>query len=182
MLNYCPYLARVPHPQSGRTLWWSRPGWRAASISASHTILLWSVVPFHSRHQLSTDTRTQNLWQCVGPWSARLTPFRVASSSARFMCLESFSGRSQQASSMMNSSTARATPRASELASTQTVNSFPSTHQFPRTGSSWVTLATVSVSMLCKAASRTSSSHPDYIDVARRFIATTATLSQPHTG
>ena len=29
-------------------------------------------------------------------WSARLTPFKVASSSARFMCLESFSGQSQQ--------------------------------------------------------------------------------------
>ena len=56
-------------------------------------------------------------------WSARLTPLRVASSSARFTCLESFSSQSQQASLMKNSSTARATPRASELASTQTVNS-----------------------------------------------------------
>ena len=65
-------------------------------------------------------------------WSTRLTPFRVASSSARFICLESFSGRSQQASAMMNSST----PRASELASTQTMNLFPSMHQFLRTGSS----------------------------------------------
>ena len=91
------------------------------------------------------------------------------------MCLESFSGRSQQASLTMNSSTAGATSRVSELASTQTVNLFPSTYQFPCTGS-------VSVSMFCRAVSCTSSSHPDDTDVARRFMAATTTLSQPHTG
>ena len=115
-------------------------------------------------------------------WRTRLTPFRVASSLARFMCLESFSGRSQQAPSTMNSSTARATPRASKLESTQTVNSFPSTHQFSRTGSSWVTLATVSISMLHRAALRTSLSHSDNTDVERCFMAATATQSQPHMG
>ena len=46
-------------------------------------------------------------------WSARLIPFRVATSSARFKCHSSFSGRSQQASSMMDPLSPRATSIAS---------------------------------------------------------------------
>ena len=98
------------------------------------------------------------------------------------MCLASFSDRSQQASSTMASLASRATPMANDLASTQTVNSFPSTHQSPRNGSSRVTLGTVSVSMLLRVASRTSSSHPDDTEVSRCFMAASATLSQPHMG
>ena len=97
------------------------------------------------------------------------------------MCLASFSGRIQQASSMMAPLATRATSMASELTSTQTMNSFPSTHQSPRTASSRVTLATVSVSMLLWIASRTSSSHPNDTEVPRRSIAATVTLSQLHT-
>ena len=81
----------------------------------------------------------------------------MASSSARFMCLASFSRRSQKASSTMAPLASRITPMASELASTKTVNSLPSTHQSPHTGSSRVTLVTVSVNMLLRKASRTSS-------------------------
>ena len=48
--------------------------------------------------------------------------------SARFMFLASFSSRSQQASSTIALLASRTTPMASELASTQTVNSFPSSY------------------------------------------------------
>ena len=72
---------------------------------------------------------------------------------------------------------------AREVVSTHMVNSFPLTHQSPHTGSSQVTLAMVSVSMLLRVASRTSSSYPDDTEVACHFIGTTTTtLSQPHTG
>ena len=75
----------------------------------------------------------------------------------------------------------RATPMASELASTQAVNSLPSTYQSLCTGLSQVTLAMVLVSMPFRVASCTSSFHPDDTEVACHFIAATATLSQPHT-
>ena len=110
-------------------------------------------------------------------WSASLTPFKVVSSSARFMCLASFSYQSQQASSMMAPLASRATSMASEQASTKTVNSFPSSLWIIR-----VTLAMVSVSMLLRVASRTSLSHPDDTEVACCFIAAIPTLSQPHMG
>ena len=76
----------------------------------------------------------------------------------------------------------RVTPMVSELVSTQTVNSFPSMHQSPRSGSFCVTLAIVSVSMLLRVASCTSSSHSNDTEVAHHFIAATATLNQPHMG
>ena len=66
-------------------------------------------------------TETVTMWSplaCNG--SARLTPFKETSSSARFWCLASFSGRSQQAASTMTLLVSRATLMASELASTQT--------------------------------------------------------------
>ena len=53
-------------------------------------------------------------------WSARLIPFRVVSSTARFICCASFPGCSQQASSMMDPLSS------SELASTEMMSSFPS--------------------------------------------------------
>ena len=115
-------------------------------------------------------------------WSARLIPFRVASISARFICRVSFSGHSQLASSMMDPLSWKATPMASELASTQTVSSFPLTRQSPRTGSSCIILFIVSVIMHLRVTSCTSSSHVDVTEVTRHFMAAAATLSQPHTG
>ena len=93
------------------------------------------------------------------------------------MCLTSFSSRSQQISFPIAPLASRVTPMASEQASTQTVNSFLSMHQSPYIGSSRVTLAMVSVSMLLRVASCTSSSHPDITEVACYFMAVTATMS-----
>ena len=78
---------------------------------------------------------------------AKLAPLRAASSSARLMCLASLVGCSQQASSMTVPFISNATPVATELASTQTVISLPSIHQFPPTGSASRTLVKVSANI-----------------------------------
>ena len=115
-------------------------------------------------------------------WSTRLIPFRIASSLARFIWRVSFSGRSQQASSMMDPLSSRVTPMASELASTQTVSSFMLTHQSPCPRSSCITLSIVSVITHLRVMSCTSSSHPDITEVTRHFMASATTLNQLHTG
>ena len=130
--------------------------------------------------------RTGSMTLCspVAPhWSIKLIPFRVASSLARFLCRTSFSGRSQQVSSVMGLLSSRATLMASKLASTQTVSSFPLTHQSPRTWSSCITLSIFSIVMHLRVTSCTSSFHPDITEVPRRFMAAAAaTVSRPHTG
>ena len=88
--------------------WGFQPAGWAASVSTFHLIPWWS--SSLSVHQLSTDTCS-----LACHWSTMLTLFKVASSSAKFMCLESFSSQNQQASSMMAPLVSRATPMASEL-------------------------------------------------------------------
>ena len=78
-------------------------------------------------------------------WRTRLIPFRVTSTSARFLCCMWFSGYSQQVSSMIDPLSSRVTPMARELASTQTASSFPLMHQSPRMGLSCFTLSVVLV-------------------------------------
>ena len=102
-------------------------------------------------------------------WSTRLIPFRVVSSLARFICHISFSGRSQQASSMMDPLSSRAIPMASKLVSTQMVSSFPLTHLSPCTGSSCITLSIISVFVHLGVTSCTSLSHPDVTSYAKLY-------------
>ena len=113
---------------------------------------------------------------------AKWIPLRVASSSARLMCWASLIGRSQLASSMTIPFDSNATPVATELASTQTVISLPSVHQFPPTGSASRTLVKVSANIWLREAFLILSSQPFVTAVARRFINATAIQSHPHTG
>ena len=73
-------------------------------------------------------------------------------------------------------------PVATELASTQTVISLPSIHQFPPTGSASRTVVKVSANMWQREAFLILSSQPFVTAVARHLINATATLSHPHTG
>ena len=74
----------------------------------------------HDLLWIQAVTESVTMWSTLTcHWSTRLTPFKVASISARFMCLASFSSRSQQASTLMALLVSRVTPMASELASTQ---------------------------------------------------------------
>ena len=143
----------------------------------------WSVALFRSVHLIS-NAGSMTLCSTVAcHWSARLIPFRVTSSSARFICRMSFSGRSQQVSSMMDPLSSRTTPMASELASTQMVSSFSLTHQSYCKGLSCIILSIVSVIMHLRVTLCTSLSHPDVTEVTRCFMAAAAaTLSQSHTG
>ena len=138
----------------------------------------WSVVLSRSAHLMSNVVCMPSPWWCV----AQLIPFRVASSSARFICSVSFSGHSQQVSSMMDLLSSRMTPIASELASTQMVSSFPLIHQLPCMGLSGITLSIVSVIIYLGVTSCTSLSHPYVTEITWRFIAAAATLSHLHIG
>ena len=99
-------------------------------------------------------THTESVTKCntvASHWRAKLIPLRATSSSARLMCWASLIGRSQHSSSMTVPFVSNATPVATELASTQTVISLPSVHQFPPTGSASRTLVKVSVNIWLRA-------------------------------
>ena len=128
---------------------------------------------------------TESVTKCntvASHWRAKLIPLRVASSSARLMCWASLIGRSQHASSMTIPFVSNATPVATELASTQTVISLPSVHQFPPMGSASHSLVKVSANIWLREAFLILSSQPLVTAVAKCFINATATLSHPHTG
>ena len=130
-------------------------------------------------------THTKSVTKCntvASHWRAKLAPLRGASSSARLMCWASLVGRSQHASSTTVPFVSNATPVATEFASTQTVISLPSIHQFPSTGSASRTLVKVSANIWQREAFVILLSQPFVTAVARRFINATATLSHPHTG
>ena len=115
-------------------------------------------------------------------WSARLTPFITASSSARLMWAASFVGRNQQASSTAAPSFSNSAPIARELASTHTFSSSPCTHQSPFAGSSCFTLAMVSFTMRTNKSSVVSSSQPLVTALALLFMVPVAARVHPHTG
>ena len=113
---------------------------------------------------------------------AKFIPLIIVSSSARLICLESFSGRNQQASSTTAPSYTSDTPVARELASIHTVRAWPSTHHLPRAGSSLCTLVRTSLIMVLRGASSILSSQPAVMSDALRLMNATATRSQPPTG
>ena len=142
----------------------------------------WSVVLSRLAHVISNARCMLRLWQHVALLLARLIPFRIASSSVKFICSMSFSDRSQQASSRMDPLSSRVTSISSELASTQKGSTFLSMHQLPHTGMCCITLFIVLFIMYHRVTLCTSSSHPDVTEVMCHFMAAAATLNQPHIG
>ena len=54
--------------------WWFQPTWAATFVSAFHLMPWWSVKPFRSMCQLSTNAYTPSLWWCEAPWLATEVP------------------------------------------------------------------------------------------------------------
>ena len=113
---------------------------------------------------------------------AKFIPLIMASSSARLICWESFSGRNQQASSTTAPSYTSDTPVARELASTHTLRAWLLTHHLSRAGSSLCTLVITSLIMVLRGVSSILSSHPVVMSDALCLMNTTATQSPPPTG
>ena len=162
---------------------WSVPSRRLISISDAalvHTLAFSDRVSEIHRCTQAETVRRRIMFalQC----SARLTPLNTVSSSARLMCLSASTGRSQLASSIMAPSYSIDTPVARELASTNTVTSWPFAHQSPCAGSVCDDLNIISSSIRRNIGSCVSSSHPIVTAFALRFTNAAATRSQPHTG
>ena len=129
-------------------------------------------------------TQTESVNKCKVVVFHRITkfiPLIMASSSARLICWESFSGRNQQACSTTAPSYTSDTPVSRELASTHTLRAWPSTHHLPRAGSSLCTLVRTSLMMVLRGVSLILSSHPAVTSDALRWMNATATRSQPPT-
>ena len=113
--------------------------------------------------------------------NARLRPFTMVSTSAKFIYWASFVGRSQHASSRMSPCLSYTTLVANDLKSTHGFNSFLHTLQLPQTGSSQVNLASTSSTTRLREASSTGSSHPLVTAVTHLFRTLAITRSQLQT-
>ncbi|KFD51932.1 hypothetical protein M513_07261, partial [Trichuris suis] len=82
----------------------------------------------------------------------------------------------------MAPSTSRATPMASELASTQTLASSPVTSRIPRAGSRDLASETTSWRSILSSSSSIAWSHVDVASLTLLLIRAVTTLSQPQTG
>ena len=106
----------------------------------------------------------------------------VESRSAKFICWASFVRWRQYASSRMSPCLSNTMPVANELASTYAFNSSLDMLQFPRTGSSRVTLASTSSMIRLGEASSARSSHLLITAVTHLFRTLAIMHSQPQTG
>ncbi|KFD45050.1 hypothetical protein M513_12248 [Trichuris suis] len=97
------------------------------------------------------------------------------------MCWAS-SGRNHEASSIIEPPPSSATPRASPLASTQTLALSPETSHVPCAGSCFFTLAAISSRNDRMAPFSTGSFHVLVTALMTLLAKAAATLSQPHTG
>ena len=130
-------------------------------------------------------TQAESVWRCnivAFHINAMFTPWNTALSSDKFMCCISLTFHKQLTSSTAALSCSRDTLVPRKLASTQTSSSGPLTHHFPRTGSSWRTLAMTFYINIVKGTSITLSSQPFIISTADLLMNAAATLSHLTTG
>ena len=115
----------------------------------TQVLLVWVIISHWYTHAESVYRCTTSACHC----NARLIPFIIASSSARFIYCTSFIGQSQHAFSSIVPWFSKITLITRELASTHEFISSPAMYTSPWAGSSWCTLVSISTTICLRGAS-----------------------------